>query len=143
MAKESVYPDFTKIFTQFKAPTVDASAFLAVGRRNMEVFTAANKMVAESAREITKRQVDVLQSNVEEALKATKELWSSENPSANAAKQAELTKYFVESTLSNARELAEMTSKSNSEVMDVLHKRFVESVEEVNSATKDVVAKAA
>ena len=53
-------------------------------------------------------------------------------------KQADLVKLAFEKALSNARELAELVAKSNSEAAEVINKRVSESLEEV----KAVVTKA-
>jgi hypothetical protein len=49
------------------------------------------------------------------------------------AKQAELARKAFEQALANARELAEMVSKSNTEAFAIINKRVTESLQELKS----------
>lgn len=126
--------DAFKAWSEFKLPAFDVNAAIAAQRKNMEVFSAANQVIAESIQAISRRQAEVMRSNVENVLKATKDIWSNKAPETNTAKQAELAKSLYESTISNAREISEMASKSSFEAFDLISKRAAESLNEINKA---------
>ena len=64
------------------------------------------------------------------------ELMAAGSPEDKVAKQAELVKLAFEKALSNARELAELVAKSNSEAADVINKRVSESLEEAEGTDR-------
>ena len=84
--KTSTNPaDFFKAWTDFKVPAFDVNTVLAAQRKNMEVFSAANQVIAESVQAISRRQAEVLRANVENVLKASKDIWSNKAPETNTA----------------------------------------------------------
>lgn len=137
--KQQTFPDFTKVFADFKVPAVDFTGLFTIQRRNVEALSAANQAVAESVQALSRRQAELVQEQVEEILQTAKEVLSSNSPEAGVAKQADFAKKLMSTSFNNFREVAEMASKSNAEVLDVLSERAMKSIEEIN----DVVKKAA
>jgi phasin family protein len=131
MSKQQNPSDFFKAWTDFKVPAFDVSSFSAAQRRNMEVLSAANQVITESVQTISRRQAEVMRANVENVLKASKEIWTNKSPELNTAKQAELAKSLYESAVSNAREVSELASKSSMEAFDLISKRAAESFSEI------------
>jgi phasin family protein len=121
--------------------TLDFNQLFSTQRRNIEAFSAANQAVVEGAQAIARRQAEITRSNVETALKASKDLLTSGTPETNMAKQAELTKSFFENALKNLREVSEMATKASFEVVDVLNQRAAESLEEIGKASAGATAK--
>jgi len=115
--------------------TLDFNQLFSTQRRNIEAISAANQAVVEGAQAIARRQAEITRSNVETALKASKDLLTSGTPETNLAKQAELTKSFFESALTNLREVSEMATKASFEVFDVLNQRAAETLEEISKAS--------
>lgn len=136
-----MYNEVFKIFGDFKTPAFDFNSLFEVQRRNIEALTAANQVVAEGAQAIARRQAEVLRSNVDELLNASKTIVSGQKPEINVEKQANLSKALFEKSLSNAREVSEMISKSSFEAFDLLNKRAAESFDELG-AVAGKVAKA-
>lgn len=123
-----------KVFTDFKAPVYDFNQLFSIGRRNLEAFSAANQAIAEGAQAVARRQAEVSRNNTEEAIQLFRDIYSSKNPEASAAKQAEFVKQSFETTLANLREMFEMASKSNVEASEVLSKRISDAMAEFNKA---------
>lgn len=136
MAANKSYQDFSKMFAEFKMPAVDMTGYLAVQRRNAEAFSAASQVVAESLQALSRRQVEIMQEGVEAWLKTTKDILSAGSAEAGVAKQADYAKNVVAQSLNGFRELTEMASKSNVEVLDVLSDRVVKSFEEFGAVVK-------
>jgi len=118
MSKQQNPSDFFKAWTDFKVPAFDVSSFSAAQRRNMEVLSAANQVITESVQTISRRQAEVMRANVENVLKASKEIWTNKSPELNTAKQA--------------REVSELASKSSMEAFDLISKRAAESFSEIS-----------
>lgn len=112
----------------------DFNQLFSTQRRNIEALSAANQVVVESAQAIARRQAEVARENVENVLKASKEMMTSSTPESNVSRQAELTRDLFENAISNMRELTEMATKSGFEAFDVLNKRAAESMEEIGRA---------
>ncbi len=130
--------DPSKLLGDFKLPGVDVEAILSSQRKNIEALTAANQLAAEGFQAVLRRQAEIVRASVEEASSFVNDVLSASTPEAKAAKQAELVKAAFEKALSNARELAELVTKSNTEAADVLSKRVSESLEELKSAVAKV-----
>jgi phasin family protein len=58
------------------------------------------------------------------------------SPEEKIAKQAEVVKGALEKGLSNARELAELMTKANTEAFNVLNKRVADGLDEVRDYAK-------
>src|ERR1700679_2033223 len=93
----------------------DFSQLISTQRRNIEALSAANQVVVEGAQAVSRRQAEVIRENVEDVLKASKDLLTSGTPETNLTKQADFAKSIFESALSNLREVTEMVTKSGFE----------------------------
>lgn len=120
-----------RLAKDFKMPTVNFDQAMAIQRKNMEALVAANQLAAEGFQTVARRQAEILRESVEDFTSGLKELMRSGSPEANAAKQAEVAKRAFERAMSNFRELAELATKSNSEAMDLLGKRMMQSIDEM------------
>ena len=132
---------FNNPFADAFKSTVDFNQVFSTVRRNIEAASAANQAAVEGAQAIARRQAEITRENVETALKASKDLLTSGTPETNLSKQAELTKSFFESALTNLREVSEMATKASFEVFDVLNQRAAASLEEISKASGAAPAK--
>lgn len=121
----------------------DFNQLFATQRRNIEALSTANQTLVEGAQAISRRQAELVRDNVEQFLKASRDMFSGGAPDANLTKQTEYVKDAVENTLNNIREVTEMVTKSSFEVFDVLNKRATESLEEISKASNTAKKKAA
>ncbi|MBI1276259.1 phasin family protein [bacterium] len=130
------FPDYSKMFAEFRLPSVDFTSFFNIQRRNMEAFSAAHQVLAESFQALSRRQAELMQEQLEGVLKNAKDVLGAGSPEAGAAKQADYAKHWMANSFNNFRELAEMASKSNVEVLDVISNRVVKNIEEFGEAVK-------
>lgn len=126
---------YANTFAEMFKNTLDFNQLFSTQRRNIEALSAANQAVVEGAQAITRRQAEVLRTNVEDALKASKDMMTAGTPETNMTKQADFAKTMFESTLSHLREITEMATKSGFEAFDVLNKRAAETLEEISKAS--------
>ncbi|PWV63448.1 phasin family protein [Plasticicumulans acidivorans] len=126
--------DVSKMLGDVKIPGVDVEAIMASQRKNVEALTTANKVALEGMQAVAKRQAEIVSQAMAEVSALAKDLSTlSSNPQELTAKQAQLAKDAFEKALANARELAEMVSKSNTEAFAVINQRVNESLEELKS----------
>lgn len=131
--------DFTKYAEQFQVPGVDNKALMDTYRKNIEAVSQANRVAFEGAQAVAQRQGEIMRQAMEEAVQAMQQGGNSSSPDQQLAKQSEIAKKAFESGLKNARELAEMSAKSNQEAMELINKRMAESFDELREAVQSVV----
>jgi phasin family protein len=111
----------------------DAQGLIEAHKRNLEAITAANKVALEGAQAVARRHVEILQQATAEMAATIKELSAPEAPQAKAAKQTDLVKTAYEHAIANMRELRDLMAHSNSEAVELLNKRFLESLDEIKN----------
>jgi len=125
------FMDINQLMEQFKIPGVDLGAMMEARRKDIEALVAANQQAYEGMQKLGQRQAEMLRDAMAEWQGATAQLMSGQDPSAGAAKQAELGKQALERALANMRELAEMATTSQTQAWNVINQRFQASLEEL------------
>ena len=136
---KKIAEEFAKASKGFEAPKFDFDAVIALQKKNLKAFQAANQVAVEGAQAVAKRQAEMLQQEMAEASKLIDSISKLDNPQAAAAAQADVLKGAFVKSVDNTRELADLMTKSNAEASDAINTRVVEALEEV----KTTVLKAA
>ncbi|SDH14338.1 phasin family protein [Roseospirillum parvum] len=126
--------DLGKMLGDLQVPGVDMETLLTSQRRNLEAVADANRLAYEGMQAVMQRQTEILRQAIEQANDAASSLVDSNDPQERAARQAQITKEAFERALSSVRELAELSAKSNNEVMNVLNARFSQVMDEISHA---------
>ena len=134
----SKFADVSKIMSEFKLPGVDVESVLATQQKNIQALTAANQLAFEGFQAVARRQSEIVRQTIEQTSTIVTELMAAGSPEDKVAKQADLVKLAFEKALANARELAELVAKSNSEAADVINKRVSESLEELKASVAQI-----
>jgi phasin family protein len=124
------FADMTKMFGDFKSPAMDVNQIIGQFRRNAETGSTIVQIATENAQALARRQAEIMRSNAEHALKASKELMSNASPETAASKQADFAKTWLDYNVNSVRELMEMSTKSAQEAFDVMNKRVAEQMKE-------------
>ncbi len=111
----------------------DMEGLLGAYRRNIEVFTTANRIAMEGAQAVGRRNMEILQQTMTEMSEAMTLLSALDHPSQRAAKQTELARRAYERAVSNAKELSELIQRANGEAVEILNQRFMEAMEEIRA----------
>jgi phasin family protein len=130
-------PDFTKMFERMNMPGMDMQAMMQLQQKNMEALQLANKTMLDGFQTVMKRELEIVQGSVDEAMKTLQDLMKETDPKAHTQMRFDVAKETLEKAMSNLKELSELTQKSNEEAFGILNKRALESFDEV----KDVLAK--
>lgn len=125
--------DVKKFVGDMKMPNVDMDSIVASSRKNIEALTQANRIAFDGFQAVAKRQVEIMRETMTEAASVLRGVMSTSPTEAKVA--PEVLKKAFEAALANMRELAEMTSKANSEAFDVIQSRVKESIEELKALT--------
>jgi phasin family protein len=131
----SLSDQITKLMEGMKLPGIDAHALLESQRKNIDALLQATQIAAEGARTVSQRQAEILQEAFRETERMIQDLRSSGQPQDAIAKQSELVRRAFESALSNARELAQMIERSNTEAFNVMRRRMNENLDEIRKTT--------
>lgn len=122
-------PDFTTLLENYKVPGIDFSALVEREKKNIEALTKANKIAFEGWQALIRRQTEILEETMKEAI-------------ANARKQnaaehrMELAKQAFHKSLDHMRELAEMATKSQKEAVEVVRERVEENIKHFKNLGK-------
>ena len=126
--------DFVKAMTQFRVPTVDVDMMVTAQRKNVEAFTAANRLAIEGIQAVMQRQLEIFRQTVDESSKTLKDMAQSKTPSEHATKQAEMLRAAYEQALSNMNELTDMLQQSNKEAAELIQSRMNDAMAEVKQS---------
>ena len=126
--------DFSKSFTNGKAPTVDMETLFASQRKNFEAFQSANQLAFEGVKAVAQRQAELAREAVEQFSSLAKELSAPASVEEKMVKQAEVAKSAFEQALSTMREMNDTLTKSNTQAINVVSKRVADSFDEVKTA---------
>lgn len=128
------FGDFTRLFADIKFPAMpDVNALVAATQRNMDVFTAANRIALEGAQAVARRHTEIVQQSMAEMAEAMRALSGTDAPAEKARRQAELLKQAYGHAVDNMKELHDLMRKSHDEAMGLLSRRFEEAMEEIKT----------
>ena len=112
----------------------DVEVLLDSQKRNINAVAEATHIATEGAASVSRRQAEILQNALNEVATMIRELQASGDPHEALTTQADLIKRTFESALANARELAEMVEKANTEAFEVIKRRMGETLNEIREA---------
>ena len=133
--------DVGKAFAGFSFPGLDIESIVAAQRKNLEALSQANQLAVEGVQAVARRQVELARQAVDEASSLVREWTQPGAPEERIAKSAELAKTAFEKGVANARELAELVTKANTEAFAVIQKRVTEGFEEMREFAKQKAAR--
>lgn len=126
--------DFTKLVGEFKLPTVNVETVVETTRKNFAALTAANTAAVESMKAIGQRQSDMVRGAMEDFSKHGSEVLAAATVEEKAARQIEFAKRSYEAVIANAKELADLYSRGQSEAFEAVSQRVSEAADEAKAA---------
>ncbi len=149
MTQQNPFADFFKQWESAlkdasgNVPSVDFNAAFEAGQKNLEAFAATQKAVAESVQEVANLQSEAAQKSVESALQLFNEVAASKDPRESATKQAEYAKNALTAAANNAKEVAELASKSQQKIADMVNSQLADNMAQFNDVAKQTATTAA
>lgn len=116
--------------------TPDFTSFTNNCKKNADAVTSATQMATESAHALVRRGAEMVQNQMTASFNAMKDMTASSNPEQIAARQQEFLRSTVENTISGAKEMMDIASKSTMEIFETAGKKMSEGLGECVSATK-------
>ncbi len=99
-----------------------------VWQKNYDTLVKVNQINAENNQAILKRVGEIIQKQITDAVEATKDILSSQNPDQTASKQNNYLQSSTKNAMTDSKEVAEMVSKANMELYDMFVKRAKENL---------------
>jgi hypothetical protein len=124
-AVEAMREQIGTMMKNFNLPDIDISGMIETQRRNIDAMSKAAQLTNEAATELSHRQLEFFRTVSEQVAAMLSDLKLS-----NERRRDIATKAF-ENASARARELAEMTAKSNREIYDLVKHRMMENFEQL------------
>jgi phasin family protein len=124
-AAESMREQIGNMTKNFNLPDVDISAMIETQRRNIDAMSKAAQLTNEAATEVFHRQLEIFRSASEQVAAMLRDLKLSNEQRRDIATQA------FDNASARARELAEMTAKSNREIYELVKQRMTENFDQL------------
>lgn len=132
-------PEFGAMFDASRFPAVDMDAMVAAQQKNVSALVEANKIALAGYQEVYKRQIALFEQSIAQLKDQMAEFQGQPITAEQATKNVEQLKVSVEKALADAKELAELAQKANTEAFEVVKARF----EEVAAEYKATISKMA
>lgn len=125
---EAMKEQISKMMQGFKFPDVDMTALVEGQRKNIDAMAKVAQLTTEGATAMSQRQLEIFRATSEHLSSMFRDM------KLTSAERSEIAKKAFDAAMTNARELAEMTAKSNNEVYGVVKQRMTESFEQMRDA---------
>ena len=141
----AIFPewDYSKVWADIKMSVFDVDALIAAHQKNIEAMNMANKAAVDGWQAFAKKQAELWQAAVENTGSLAQDVAAAKAPGDKIVKQAEFAKSSIEAGISSARDAQEVAAKATNKTVDIVSKRWVESVEEAVAMVGEAAPKAA
>lgn len=117
------FAEFGKYFANGKIPAVDFEAVMTAQRKNVEAFTAANRLAVEGMQAVTQRQMELVRTGFDHINAMVTDMTKAGSAEDKLATQLANAKKVFETALANSRELAGLVEKTGAEAVAVIADR--------------------
>ena len=114
----------------------DTETFMAAQQRNIDALASASQIVVDGVKTIAQRQGEMMQSSVDQFMTASHDAMTLKPTELQPADQIAKAKSTYEVAVNNAKELAEIAMKAQSEAVAVLTKCVMANIDDLKSLAK-------
>ena len=125
--------EIAKAFGSFKLPQVDLQALSQLQSKNIDAVLKATQLLADAGQAVVRRQLEVASQGIEDAVKASQQVFEAKTPEAKFASQIDATKAAYGRTAKAVKELAELVAKPGQKAVDILQARFLAQTAELEA----------
>jgi phasin family protein len=126
--------DFAKMFDMdAMGKVMDMSTWTDTQKKSWESAQQLSDKMTKNLSAYTERQMQMVQSSMENSIEATRELATSQGIEEYMNRQSEIVRKNAETMQSNAKELADMVKKSNEETYKLMQKQWQDSLNAFSS----------
>jgi phasin family protein len=131
-AAAASFEQVTAMLKSFKVPGVDVQALIESQKKDVQALVAANQAAYAGMQSLAKRQTEMLQ-EAAAAWRAAASEMTSKGLSGSMEDRTEMARKAFSTAVANMRELAEMATRSQTEVFDLIRKRAEENLAALRS----------
>ncbi|MBL8377017.1 MAG: TIGR01841 family phasin [Burkholderiales bacterium] len=131
-AAASTFADVASMLKGFKVPGVDIAALIESQKKDVQALVSANKAAYQGMQSLAKRQTEMLQEAAAAWRAAAAEL-TTKGLAGSMEERTELARKAFSTAVGNMRELAEMATRSQTEVFDLIRRRAEENLAALKS----------
>lgn len=117
-------------------PTVDPDHLLAAQQRNVDAMTSAGQIMVDGAKAFALRQGEIMQATIEQWMASGQQAFVAKPVALKPADQLAEVKSTYEAAIANARELAEIAMRAQTDAMGVLSKCAAANLDDMKSLAK-------
>ncbi|MCU0839917.1 MAG: TIGR01841 family phasin [Rhodospirillales bacterium] len=129
------FSGFGQLGTGKTMPQLDVSGLFSAQKGMMEAVVAANQTLMEGLMALMKRQSEMMQETVQQVAQSAQTVGQLANsPHDLMAQQAETAQQTISQSIANARELADMATKSYRDALDRVHSQISAQLAELKDA---------
>lgn len=125
--------DVRGLLEKLKLPKLDVSGLIDSRRKDVEALLAANEQAYRGFEAVTRRQAEMLAQAMKGLKHNAKDTMDASGARARVGLVAEQVQQAFGQALADMKELAELSARSQQQVVDTLNKRLRESFSEVSS----------
>jgi len=124
--------DVRGLLDKLKLPGVDVGGLIDSRRKDIEALLAANEQAYRGFEAVTRRQGEMLAEAMKQLTASAKETFATQGASERTARVASLAQEAFGRALANMKEIAELSARSQKQVVDTLNKRLHDGIEEIS-----------
>ena len=117
-------------------PMFDGDRMVAAQQRNLDAWASASQIVVDGVKAIAQRQSEIMQSSVGQWVATGQGAMNGKPAYFKPADQIATVRSGYEQAVNNARELAEIALKAQSEAVDVLTKCMMANIDDLKLLAK-------
>lgn len=125
--------DLQRMLETLKVPPVDARALIEGRRKDIEALLAANERAFVGLEALTRKQTDLLYDIMKEWQAGAKDVVSPGGPADKVSQVSQHAQHAFAHALANMKNMADIVTKSQEDVLSILNHRYHEGVEELRS----------
>jgi phasin family protein len=124
-------------------PKLDIDKLVEAQRKNLDALGQATQAAVGGAESLIGKQREALEAGLRAASDLARNYKPSGSPAEVLAKQTEFTKKAFDVTIQNARDVADITKKSTSDVAQIIRDRLEANLAEIKASVESSVASGA
>ena len=128
--------DVRGMLERLKLPGIDTEKLLESGRKDIEALLESNEKVFVTAEALTRKQTELLSQLIKEWQASLRDAVQKSSGTEKLTQASAHTQHALSSTLACMKEMADIATKSNQEVLGILDKRFREGLNELRNSIK-------
>jgi phasin family protein len=145
MSKNGFTPDWQKLFQQFSttsAGNFDLSKWVQNCKQGIDTLAQVNQMTVDCGQALADCQREAVQRSLQQFGRAIESIADNASPEQKAKRSASIIQEALQTSTLTAKEAAQILTRSNREIFELLRARMQESVSEMQDSLGETARRA-